>query len=125
MPRPQPRTECEGQHRLHHAIMDAYKLRHTHDQHTLFLYIDESYHDNHTPATFYAAVRDALEHMWCQGLIKPTPSAGYFTLSSCTLYDEKPVKPVKPKRQRPPPPPYRGPRLVHSRPSLFSKGRKS
>jgi hypothetical protein len=66
MPSLARRTECEGQHRLHPGIMDAYKSRHTHDQHTLFIYIDEKYHGTHTPASFYVEIRDAMAHMLCQ-----------------------------------------------------------
>lgn len=47
MPSLARRTECKGQHWLHPGIMDAYKSRHTHDQHTLFIYINEKYRYPH------------------------------------------------------------------------------
>jgi hypothetical protein len=84
----QRRTECEGKHALHDAIMEVYhNERHTNDVHSLFVRIDESYRGNHTPQTFYAEIRDAIEHLLCQGWIKPTPSPGYFVLSTCDYYD--------------------------------------
>ena len=89
---PERRTECSERHYLHDAILDAFQWRAVHDQHTLFIYIDEKHRGNHTPATWYMAIREAIEVMWCRGDIKPTPSAGYFCLSSCTRYDDDMAK---------------------------------
>jgi len=118
--------DCEGQHHLHDAVMEAYSWRHTHDVHSLFIYIDEQYRANHTPQTWYAAIRDAIAHMWCQGLLKETPSEGWFTLSTCSFYDEPPPKVKQSRRSayhftprpkpKPLPPPRGGkPRLVYVR----------
>ena len=92
--RQERRPECEGKHALHDAIMEVYENeRHTNDVHSLFVRIDERHRANHTPQTFYAAIRDALAHLLCQGHLKPTPSPGYFVLSSCDFYDAPPRRP--------------------------------